>query len=583
MEKVGLMNIRLPSFNELTKTFPSGVNESVPRNIPEQRSESEFQPTTEAAIDRGINISNVPTSRNTAGFNPPQFTAVPDLVLHGNPTRPQLHQHQLPLQFSTQPNSLRTPIYVPSPPHQTVFIPLGQHDPSLRENPHGRFASIQYAPAEQYAQRTQQTILESHPLPQHEHQYSPSDTEMYFSRGNFRFPPERSEFPQPGQPQSIVGNFSNVLVAQEHPDRHIHRESQHHIPVHHQDLQYSQYHSSPQNEQNPGQSFYEPNPVNPSHGYSGSQSMFPPSSLPQSENQISFTRQQTRRKNRSSQMLHNRQPRIINDAAQSRTATPSPKTLTHSDQVKGLPILFSRLENYLDNFRVINQFKEEYLLGSEEHEKKRREGMHQLNDINELSESLMKLKSIIDTWKSTPIIETQMIAMDPEVEKHPPFSQETAPQSPVLVVQSTTSDIPSRKRSTRLLEEERNETHTNPSKRIQLHRPSKSEPLITGETAFLKVDPPRPIIVTEAENAPEFDPRGTLQEDLGVTSKTKCMQCGSMNTPEWRKGPTGAKTLCNACGLFHSKLVKQKGVDGAAEIMKIRRETGKGNDRRING
>ncbi|KAG5363375.1 Cutinase gene palindrome-binding protein [Yarrowia sp. B02] len=47
------------------------------------------------------------------------------------------------------------------------------------------------------------------------------------------------------------------------------------------------------------------------------------------------------------------------------------------------------------------------------------------------------------------------------------------------------------------------------------------------------------------------------------TSKTKegdyiCTECGTMNSPEWRKGPQGRKTLCNACGLRWSKQAKKQ-------------------------
>eukprot|EP01087_Luapelamoeba_hula_P014941 TRINITY_DN4434_c0_g1_i2.p1 TRINITY_DN4434_c0_g1~~TRINITY_DN4434_c0_g1_i2.p1 ORF type:complete len:917 (+),score=112.81 TRINITY_DN4434_c0_g1_i2:175-2925(+) len=33
----------------------------------------------------------------------------------------------------------------------------------------------------------------------------------------------------------------------------------------------------------------------------------------------------------------------------------------------------------------------------------------------------------------------------------------------------------------------------------------------------------------------------------------QCMQCGTRTTPEWRKGPHGPRTLCNACGLRWSR------------------------------
>lgn len=29
----------------------------------------------------------------------------------------------------------------------------------------------------------------------------------------------------------------------------------------------------------------------------------------------------------------------------------------------------------------------------------------------------------------------------------------------------------------------------------------------------------------------------------------RCHSCHTTETPEWRRGPDGARTLCNACGL----------------------------------
>ncbi|ANB13141.1 Gat2p [Sugiyamaella lignohabitans] len=51
-----------------------------------------------------------------------------------------------------------------------------------------------------------------------------------------------------------------------------------------------------------------------------------------------------------------------------------------------------------------------------------------------------------------------------------------------------------------------------------------------------------------------------------------CHQCGITDTPEWRRGPDGARTLCNACGLYHAKLVKKKGETEAAEILRERKD-----------
>lgn len=38
-----------------------------------------------------------------------------------------------------------------------------------------------------------------------------------------------------------------------------------------------------------------------------------------------------------------------------------------------------------------------------------------------------------------------------------------------------------------------------------------------------------------------------------------CLSCGVKQTPEWRRGPAGAKTLCNACGLHWAKVLKAEG------------------------
>ncbi|KAG9030168.1 blue light receptor [Tulasnella sp. JGI-2019a] len=40
-----------------------------------------------------------------------------------------------------------------------------------------------------------------------------------------------------------------------------------------------------------------------------------------------------------------------------------------------------------------------------------------------------------------------------------------------------------------------------------------------------------------------------------------CVTCGRTDSPEWRKGPLGPKTLCNACGLRHSKRTKKRQGD----------------------
>eukprot|EP00028_Trichosphaerium_sp_Am-I-7-wt_P011206 CAMPEP_0168518814 /NCGR_PEP_ID=MMETSP0405-20121227/6938_1 /TAXON_ID=498012 /ORGANISM="Trichosphaerium sp, Strain Am-I-7 wt" /LENGTH=243 /DNA_ID=CAMNT_0008539221 /DNA_START=43 /DNA_END=771 /DNA_ORIENTATION=- len=37
-----------------------------------------------------------------------------------------------------------------------------------------------------------------------------------------------------------------------------------------------------------------------------------------------------------------------------------------------------------------------------------------------------------------------------------------------------------------------------------------------------------------------------------------CKSCGAKETTEWRRGPDGNKSLCNACGLHYSKILKKE-------------------------
>lgn len=46
-----------------------------------------------------------------------------------------------------------------------------------------------------------------------------------------------------------------------------------------------------------------------------------------------------------------------------------------------------------------------------------------------------------------------------------------------------------------------------------------------------------------------------------------CTSCGSTNSPEWRKGPSGIKTLCNACGLRYARAQARKAKKAQKEAM----------------
>jgi PAS domain S-box-containing protein len=56
---------------------------------------------------------------------------------------------------------------------------------------------------------------------------------------------------------------------------------------------------------------------------------------------------------------------------------------------------------------------------------------------------------------------------------------------------------------------------------------------------------------------------GDKKKKLKMADEYVCTDCGTLDSPEWRKGPSGPKTLCNACGLRWAKKEKKRtGVGG---------------------
>jgi len=74
----------------------------------------------------------------------------------------------------------------------------------------------------------------------------------------------------------------------------------------------------------------------------------------------------------------------------------------------------------------------------------------------------------------------------------------------------------------------------------------------------------------ENEDAPMFE--DGLKSSYSITEVRKrrgraappgrCHSCNRIDTPEWRRGPDGARTLCNACGLHYAKLERKRQLEG---------------------
>lgn len=101
-------------------------------------------------------------------------------------------------------------------------------------------------------------------------------------------------------------------------------------------------------------------------------------------------------------------------------------------------------------------------------------------------------------------------------------------------------------------------------------------PFQPNETITLRVNPSKlsnPELQMHQIQPPLRKAQGQLHPELSAKQEPVCMQCGRKDTPEWRKGPDGARTLCNACGLFHSKLFKKMGLEEAnLYLLKLREQ-----------
>lgn len=54
-----------------------------------------------------------------------------------------------------------------------------------------------------------------------------------------------------------------------------------------------------------------------------------------------------------------------------------------------------------------------------------------------------------------------------------------------------------------------------------------------------------------------------------------CCQCGASQTPQWREGPLGPKTLCNACGVKYYRMTRKSrkfGHSPSPKAMKVQKQ-----------
>lgn len=77
-------------------------------------------------------------------------------------------------------------------------------------------------------------------------------------------------------------------------------------------------------------------------------------------------------------------------------------------------------------------------------------------------------------------------------------------------------------------------------------------------------------LTTPSVLRPRFDEFSTQR----AAPPGRCHSCNRQDTPEWRRGPDGARTLCNACGLHYAKLERKRQLEARSIRPKPSEERG---------
>lgn len=107
-----------------------------------------------------------------------------------------------------------------------------------------------------------------------------------------------------------------------------------------------------------------------------------------------------------------------------------------------------------------------------------------------------------------------------------------------------------------------------PARRWSTHVSSSSAPTTTSHPPESQQSSPehsmkRKSSSSESEEAPRSRPSPKLSKRRpsgrsSTSDNLVCQGCSATSTPEWRKGPLGPRTLCNACGLLYAKISRKQ-------------------------
>lgn len=223
---------------------------------------------------------------------------------------------------------------------------------------------------------------------------------------------------------------------------------------------------------------------------------------------------------------------------------------------KNAALLDSFLEHKIENERLmkrIEELKREEVEENAEQDKLYREQMTSPSHATASESQLTNSRAPGDTGTETP---HDYQGMPPPAK--PPIS------NTALTRQNLDSALSSQKPDSiadKMSRYEANSTHLESIELLtglRYRDGERSHGISTGDTspALIRGDAGIAILLDRDRDGPKKD-----KKKQKVADEYVCADCGTLDSPEWRKGPKGPKTLCNACGLRWAKKEKKRGGD----------------------
>ncbi|PQE20140.1 Cutinase palindrome-binding protein [Rutstroemia sp. NJR-2017a BBW] len=219
---------------------------------------------------------------------------------------------------------------------------------------------------------------------------------------------------------------------------------------------------------------------------------------------------------------------------------------------KNAALLDSFLEHKIENERLKRRISDLRREEQEESEEAQRRLNKQDDRSNQPSETTGTIASSVNTPIPSRSVNSDLLAMPPPA--RPTFSND--PLTRQNLDEVTASGRPDSINDKMLRYEgasriDQIEMLTG----LQYREGERSHGISTGDQS------PALIIRGDAGIAIPIDKDGRAADKkrkIKLPDEYVCTDCGTLDSPEWRKGPSGPKTLCNACGLRWAKKEKKR-------------------------